>query len=237
MKKESVAVVLAALLAVGLVTAAGYFTLATLDQKGRVGLTAKDSTTWEPVPGADGYVKYALTGQGELWLSVHVCGEMLEKDMFYQLTLNGFGGTDTDQSLASACDNPDGVADGFDHAYECGSWGDEGYYNFEMAVQAQPRCTGMTTCRWQDFVSDQPGLRCYPFFGRYRCIVCGCLAETYCVDGEYTVPLPTDGDGEVYRAKFVVKKAGLDPHGEDGSTTGWWVGVSFEDEALQFAIV
>jgi len=99
-----------------------------------------DATGWqcgtnpdEAYSNAAGTVTYEDVGN-TLHITVDLTG--MKPNTVYQLTLNGRNGNDGNDELATNCDNPDGVAEGYECAFECGYWaggtGQEGYWNFDM---------------------------------------------------------------------------------------------------------
>jgi hypothetical protein len=62
----------------------------------------------------------------------------LKNDTEYQLTLNGRDGNDGNSELGNNCPNPNGPKEGYEHAWECGTWsggtGQEGFWNFDMTA-------------------------------------------------------------------------------------------------------
>jgi len=97
-----------------------------------VNLCQKDTTTWECLTGPDdpsGILTY-VERNGALEVSVSLSG--LDPNSYYQLAFQGRTNGDGNNELATICDNPNAPADGYDFAWECGMWGTEGFWNFEM---------------------------------------------------------------------------------------------------------
>lgn len=119
----------------------GFKTLFEIDDKGKIGLCSKDTTTWECTDDVKGEVKYQLVGD-KLYLDVKA-GYLPCDDKTYQLTLNGDGNNvdGSDDKLGSACPNPNTPAPGYEPAWECGTWGSEGFYNFEMEAELKEKVT------------------------------------------------------------------------------------------------
>jgi hypothetical protein len=108
---------------------------------GYIELCDKDTTTWQCKSGwgnpsgsvqVQNYFANPFWGSGNLRLRIK--GYRLPNGE-YQITLNGPGGTPTDDLLASACPNPNSGA-----VWECGYWGSQGFYNIEMNAVARGGC-------------------------------------------------------------------------------------------------
>ncbi len=102
-----------------------------------VPLCTKDTTSWECIEGPKGTVKYAVYGP-VLKIEVFLYG--LDPNAYYQIALNGREGVDGNEVIAKNCPKPNQAADEFTKAWECGMWGTEGFWNFEMV--AKPDASG-----------------------------------------------------------------------------------------------
>lgn len=101
-----------------------------------------ESTSWQcdDTKSQEGWVLvYQNRARNTAYLTVVLKG--LNPKMKYQMTLNGPGtGEAADVALSEMCKRPNEPKKGYDMAWECGSWGSEGFWNFEM--KAKPNMMG-----------------------------------------------------------------------------------------------
>ena len=104
-----------------------------------VGLCYKEGPEWICI--YDGHPSGTVyyTSRGPV-LTLDVYLEGLDPAVQYQIALNGRKGLSGNEIIGNNCLLPNAPASGFTYAWECGMWGDEGFYNFEM--EAKPEADG-----------------------------------------------------------------------------------------------